>query len=313
MAGRIRIGTSGWVYPPWRGEFYPPELAHRRELEYLSRQVNSVEINGSFYSLQRPETYRDWYRRTPEGFLFAVKGSRFITHNKKLADATTALANFFASGVLRLEDKLGPFLWQLPEIVRFDAARTEGFLALLPRDTEEAAKLARKHDHRVKGRCSMVVDRRRRIRHAFEVRHESWLGDDFVRLARDYGVAIAFADSGKWPYVEELTAGFVYLRLHGSPRTYVSDYDDERLGAYAARLRAWMAGGEPSDARRITDRAIPRRASRDVYVYFDNDGRGRAPWNALTLAGRLGVEWPAGPVVDEDAAASGRLTTRGDA
>jgi uncharacterized protein YecE (DUF72 family) len=290
--GRAWVGISGWSYDGWIGDFYPEDLPKKRQLEYASRHFNSLEINGSFYSLQRPETYRDWYDRTPNGFLFAVKGSRFITHNKKLGNAETPLANFFASGVLRLEEKLGPFLWQVPENLRFDEGRVDGFLRLLPRDTEAASRLARKHDDRVKGRSSLKADRRRRLRHAVEVRHESWLCDEFVGLARRHGVAIAFADSGSWPYVEELTAGFVYLRLHGSPETYASNYGDARLDRYAERIRAWMGGGEPEDAERITDRRPPRRKTRDVYVYFDNDGRGRAPWNVLALAERLGIDWP---------------------
>lgn len=284
------VGISGWSYDRWHGDFYPQELPKKRQLEYAARAFNSIEINGSFYSLQRPETYGDWYERTPAGFLFAVKASRFITHNKKLSDAEIPMANFFASGVLRLEDKLGPFLWQLPENFGFDPERVESFFHLLPRDTEEAARLARKHDDRVKDRSSIKTDRRRRLRHAIEVRHESWLSGPFVRLARRHGVAIAFADSGSWPWVEELTAGFVYLRLHGSPRTYASDYGAARLDRYAERIRAWMKGSEPPDAERITELRPPRRKSRDVYVYFDNDGRGRAPWNARALAERLGID-----------------------
>jgi uncharacterized protein YecE (DUF72 family) len=288
---RAWVGISGWSYDGWHGDFYPQDLAKKRQLEYASRSFNSVEINGSFYSLQQPETYRDWHDRTPRGFLFAVKGSRFITHNKKLGEVVTPLANFFASGVLRLEEKLGPFLWQLPENLGFDADRVEPFFRLLPRDAEEAAKLARKHDDRVNGRCSMAVDRNRHLRHVIEVRHESWLCDEFVRLAQEHGVAIAFADSGSWPYVEELTSGFVYLRLHGSPRTYSSDYGPSRLDDYVERIHAWMEGREPDDPKRITHRPPPSRKTRDVYVYFDNDGRGRAPWNALTLAEKLGIEW----------------------
>ncbi|MFN2420605.1 MAG: DUF72 domain-containing protein [Gemmatimonadota bacterium] len=288
---RAWVGISGWSYDGWQGDFYPEDLAKKRQLEYASRRFNSLEINGSFYSLQRPETYRDWRERTPGGFLFAVKGSRFITHNKKLGDAVTPVANFFASGVLRLEEKLGPILWQVPGNLGFDAARVESFFGLLPRDTKGAAKLARRHDDRVKGQCSMAVDRNRRLRHAIEFRHESWLCEEFVRLAQEHGVAIAFADSGSWPYVEELTAGFVYLRLHGSPLTYSSDYGDARLADYATRIRAWIKGQEPDDPKRITDRPPPRRKTRDVYVYFDNDGRGRAPWNALALAQKLEIEW----------------------
>ncbi|MBW3660528.1 MAG: DUF72 domain-containing protein, partial [Gemmatimonadetes bacterium] len=288
--GQIRIGISGWTYDPWIGDFYPEELAKKRRLEYASRRLNSIEINGSFYSLQRPGTYRAWYERTPDDFLFAVKGSRFITHNKKLGDAETPLANFFASGVLRLEEKLGPILWQLPANLAFDEERAESFFELLPRNTEEMAALGRKHDDRVEGRSWTKTDGRRRVRHAVEFRHESWLCAEAVRTARRHGVAFAFADSGKWPYNEELTAGFVYLRLHGSPDTYRSNYGDARLDGYAEKIRSWADGGEPEDAERVTDRVPPRRKSRDVYVYFDNDAELHAPWYALGLAARVGSE-----------------------
>lgn len=203
----IRIGVSGWSYDHWRnGTFYPRELPRSRKLAYLARRFNSVEVNGSFYSLLSPSTYEKYRESTPDGFLFAVKGSRFITHSKKLKDVKTPLANFFASGVLRLEEKLGPFLWQFPEM-EWETERVGEFLELLPGDAEEASKLARKHDHRVSGRASMVVHRNRRIRHALEFRHERFLSEDVVRVCRDGGVALVFADSGDWPYTEEVTAG----------------------------------------------------------------------------------------------------------
>lgn len=285
--GKVRIGVSGWSYDEWQGDFYPEDLPSDRRLEHVAGRFDTVEVNGSFYALLDPATWRGWYEATPRGFTVAVKGSRFITHDKKLAGVETPLANFFASGVLRLEEKTGPILWQLPPNLGFDADRTERFFGLLPKDTEAAAELARGHDERVEDAWT-GVDANHRLRHAVEVRHETWLSAAFVRLARRAGVALVFADSGSWPYVEEPTAGFVYLRLHGSPETYASDYGDERLDRLAGRIRAWRDGGEPDDAVRITDRVPPRRKSRDIYVYFDNDARGRAPWNALALAERLG-------------------------
>lgn len=287
LMGKTFVGVSGWTYESWHGPFYPADLPKARELEYASRQFNSIEINGSFYGLLKPETYRRWYEQTPRGFVFSVKGSRFITHNKKLKDAKTPLANFFASGLLLLKEKLGPILWQLPENLRFDTDRVEGFLELLPRNTQDAARLARKHDQRVKGRSWFQADAQHHLRHAIEVRHESFLTPEFVRVARSHGVALVFADSGQWPYVEELTAGFVYLRLHGSPNTYASRYGDKRLDAWSERIRKWRTGSEPSDADRITDRKPPRRKSRDVYVYFDNDQNAHAPRDALGLAERV--------------------------
>jgi uncharacterized protein YecE (DUF72 family) len=218
--------------------------------------------------------------------VFAVKGSRFITHNLKLGNATTALANFFASGVLRLDRKLGPILWQLPRRLRFDRERVEAFFALLPRHMEAAAKLARLHDARVPEAWTKA-EGRRRIRYAIEPRHESFFGPEFASLARSAGIAIVFADSGDWPYTEELTAGFVYLRLHGSPHTYASRYSRDELERWAARIEAWREGGEPTNARRLTGRPAPQRTRRDVYVYFDNDHHAHAPANALELSERL--------------------------
>jgi uncharacterized protein YecE (DUF72 family) len=286
--GKAWVGVSGWSYASWKGPFYPADLPARRRLEYTAGHFNSVEINGSFYSLQRPESYRAWHAATPRDFRFAVKGSRFITHNKKLGSVRTALANFLASGILRLEHKLGPILWQLPRNVTFQPERVEAFFELLPRDTEAAAELAREHDHRVDGRSWTEARGRHRIRHAIEPRHESFFSPAFAALARRYGIAIAFADSGDWPYTEELTAGFVYLRLHGSPATYASRYSAADIDRWAERVRAWRAGDEPPDARRLSDRDPPRRTARDVYVYFDNDHHAYAPANAVELGEALG-------------------------
>lgn len=281
------VGVSGWSYHSWHESFYPDEVSKKAELSYASRKFNSLEINGSCYSLLSASTYRRWYEETPRRFLFAVKGSRFITHNKKLKDVTIPLANFFASGLLALDEKLGPVLWQLPATASFDEERLEGFLSALPRDTRGAARLARKHDDRVKGRAATKIEGNHRLRHALEVRHESFLDAAAVRVLRRHGVGLVFADSGSWPYVEELTAGFVYLRLHGSPQTYESRYSDRALDRFAERLLAWHSGGEPADPVRITGRRPPRRKSRDVYVYFDNDQRGHAPFDALRLVRKL--------------------------
>lgn len=285
---RLRIGISGWTYPPWRGVFYPEGLAQRRELEYTSRKVNSIEINGSFYSLQRPTSYKKWHDETPPRFLFAVKGGRFITHMKKLKDVERPLANFFASGVLRLEEKLGPILWQFPEMLRYDAERFERFLELLPKTTAAAAELARGHDERLTGRAWTETREDRPIRHAFEVRHDSYFTAEFADLLRRHGAALVFADTAqKWPYAEEVTADFVYLRLHGAEYLYASGYTDEQLDWWARRIAAWRAGGEPADARRLTAAEPPGREGRDVYVYFDNDAKVHAPFDAMRLAERL--------------------------
>src|SRR5690606_26602543 len=250
QAGRtkheIRVGISGWSYAGWRGVFYPEGLARRRELEYASRKVDSIEINGSFYSLQRPTSYRRWYEETPPGFVFAVKGSRYITHMKKLKGVERPLANFFASGVLRLGEKLGPILWQFPSNLRFDPARFEAFLSLLPKTTDEAATLARRHDARLKGRAWTHGDVKLPVRHAFEVRHESFLVPEFAALLRRHGAALVFADTARvWPYTEEVTADFIYARLHGAEHLYASGYTDAQLDWWAERIRVWHRGGEP--------------------------------------------------------------------
>src|SRR4029453_1998017 len=233
---QVRIGTSGWLYPGWRNTFYPPGLPQRAVLAYTAQQFNSVEVNGSFYSLQRPQTYRSWYEQSPREFVFALKGSRFITHNKKLIGGETALANFFASGLLLLKEKLGPIVWQLPTTARFDAGRLEAFFNVLPRDTTAAARLARRHDHRVAGRSAIPRIPRRRLRHAIEVRSERFFVPEMATLARRHGIAIVVSDAAGWPRVEELTAGFVYVRLHGAERTYASAYDDRALEPGGGRL-----------------------------------------------------------------------------
>ncbi|UNX55820.1 DUF72 domain-containing protein [Georgenia sp. TF02-10] len=269
MAG-VHIGISGWRYPPWRGVFYPRGLPQRRELEYVAGRLSTVEINGSFYSLQRPESYRAWYAQTPPGFVFAVKGGRFITHMKKLRDIETALANFFASGVLALADKLGPVLWQLPPVLAFDHDRLAAFLAQLPRTTLAAADVAAGHDQRVKEPAWTSTDADRPVRHAVEVRHESYRDPAFAELLRAHDVAVVVADTaGRWPVLEEPTTDLVYVRLHGDEELYTSGYTDAALDRWAQKIRAWHA------------------EDREVYVYFDNDVKVRAPFDALALAGRL--------------------------
>jgi uncharacterized protein YecE (DUF72 family) len=285
--GHIRIGLSGWLYPGWRGVFYPKGLRHKDELSYASRHVDTIEINGTFYSLQRPELFATWREATPEGFVFAVKGGRFITHMKRLKGVEPALANFFASGVLALHEKLGPFLWQLPPRFAFDEGRVEEFLSLLPRNTEAAAELARHHDHRVAGRALTFAHLRQTLRHAIEIRHPSFLDASFIRLLRRQNVALVFADAVDWPYAEDVTADFVYIRLHGSQELYASGYEDAALDNWAARIKNWAAGGQANEAKLIDPATAPRRAPLDVYVYFDNDAKVRAPVDAQALRQKL--------------------------
>ena len=287
IGGRVRIGISGWRYPPWRGVFYPAELTHKRELSYSASIFPSVEINGTFYSLQRPNNFAAWAAETPEDFVFAVKGSRFITHMKKLRNVGKPLANFLASGLLRLGPKLGPILWQFPPNFAFNPGVFEAFLKLLPRDTERAAALARRHDERVSGRASMKVDAQRRIRHAVEIRHASFVTPEFVQMLRAYDTALVCADTVAWPRLMDLTSDFIYCRLHGSEQLYVSGYDDAALDTWAARTAAWASGCEPADAERVIRADGPKLAARDVYVYFDNDVKVRAPFDAQGLIARV--------------------------
>lgn len=286
----VRIGISGWTYPPWRGAFFPEGWPQKRELEYAARQVNSIEINGSFYSLQRPQSYRTWYDATPADFVFSVKGGRFITHMRRLKDVATALANFFASGLLCLREKLGPILWQLPPSFRYDRERLVNFFALLPRDSVAAAKLSRKHDERMKGRAFTKADASRPLRHAIEVRNVSFETAEFVDLLRDYDIGLVVADTaGKWPFFQDVTSDFVYVRLHGDEELYVSGYTEEALASWARKVRAWSKGGTPARAKLVGSRIPSAKRGRDVFVYFDNDVKVRAPFDAMSLANRLGL------------------------
>jgi uncharacterized protein YecE (DUF72 family) len=290
MRPDVRIGISGWRYEPWRGVFYPKGLAQKNELRFASRMMRSVEINGSFYSLQRPSSYLCWRDETPDDFVFAVKGGRFITHNKKLRDCVQPLANFFASGPLALESKLGPILWQLPPQVPFDKQRLEDFFGILPRTTAAAVEVARLHDHRIKHGAYLDIEADRRIRYALEVRHETYDDPAFIKLLRKHDIALVVADTaGKYPYLEDVTSDFVYARLHGEKKLYVSGYDRESLDRWAARVEAWRDGGQLEDAVLAAPDLAPKpRKSRDVFVYFDNDVKVRAPFDAMNLAARLG-------------------------
>ena len=282
----LRIGVSGWNYPEWCGGFYPKGLVQKRELEYASRQMNSIEINGSFYSLQSPASYKKWAAATPDDFVFSLKGSKFITHNKKLKDVRTPLANFFASGVLELGAELGPILWQFPPWFKFDAETIREFLDLLPRNTAEAEKLSQENTIASSEKKSTKAIADVELRYAFEPRHESFFSPEFVELLRSRNAALTISDTGgKWPYAEDVTADFLYIRLHGET-LYMSDYSDKSLDKWARRIRSWQRGGEPRDAEKITARK-PAKSSRDVYVYFDNSINGHAPHDAVELAKRL--------------------------
>ena len=254
--------------------WYPEGLPQRRELEFCGQHFPTLELNGSFYSLQRPEYYEEWYRDTPPGLVFAVKGSRYITHVLRLTKIEKPLANFFASGILALADKLGPFLWQFPPMFIYRRERLARFFELLPRTMEDALRLARRRDARMHGRSRLAIDENRKLRHAVEIRHPSFMNDDFVSLLKDHDVGLVVADTaGKWPKMFHLTSDFVYVRLHGDVKIYTSGYTDRALASWARRIRAWAKDG------------------RDVYVYFDNDVKVKAPFDALNLMRMLGLEW----------------------
>jgi uncharacterized protein YecE (DUF72 family) len=284
--GRIRVGISGWTYAPWRGVFYPERLPHARELAYAAERFSTIEINGSFYSLQRPSSYARWAAATPDDFIFSVKGSRFITHMLRLRNVEQALANFFASGLLLLGPKLGPILWQFSPNFSFDAPLLENFFQLLPQTTMQAAQLGRSHDSRVEGRAHTETDEDRPLRHAIEIRHDSFLSEEFIQLLRQYRIALVCADTVSWPRLVDATTDFVYCRLHGSRELYASGYGAKAVATWADRMVAWASGNPPAGPRISTFSPAEARPH-DVYVYFDNDAKVRAPADALSLERRL--------------------------
>ncbi|PJJ65170.1 DUF72 domain-containing protein [Compostimonas suwonensis] len=268
-----RVGISGWRYAPWRGgAFYPKGLPQRLELEYASERLDSIEVNGTFYGLQRPSSFETWRDTAPPDFVFSVKGSRYISHILGLRDARTALANFFAQGLLALGEKLGPVLWQLPERHAFDPGELEAFLRELPKTTGEASALAHRHDTTLNGRSWLRTDHDRPLRHALEVRNLGFDVPQFFDILSENGVSAVMADTaGRWPSFTTTTADFVYVRLHGSTELYASGYGDDELDHWARRIRGWLSTGK------------------DVYVYFDNDMKVRSPVDAMALRERLGA------------------------
>jgi uncharacterized protein YecE (DUF72 family) len=264
-----RVGTSGWNYPHWRERFYPPGVPTKSWLAFLAERLSTVEVNGTFYSLTRPAACDAWRSSVPPDFLFAVKGSRYITHMLKLRDFRAPLANFFASGILRLGAQLGPVLWQLPPQLPFDRVRADAFLSALPVDLRGAERWARRHDRRTTGRAALTVPdgRDARLFHALEVRHASWLSDEALRLLERRGIALVAADTaGRHPRsLERTSRDLAYVRLHGARRLYEGHYTDRELADWAGHCAEWAAEG----AR--------------VFVYFDNDRDAAAVHDALRL------------------------------
>jgi uncharacterized protein YecE (DUF72 family) len=295
--GQVFIGTSGWIYRHWRGVFYPPGLPQRLELSHLASQLRSVEVNGTFYSLTRPSACEAWRKLVPPDFLFAIKGSRYITHMLKLARFEAPLGNFFAQGILRLGQQLGPILWQLPPMLKFDRDRARRFFEALPRTVAEAERWARRHDARTTGRAALTAPDGRTgpLRYALEPRHPSWFEEGALAELQAQDVALVAADTaGRHPFSLARTAGFAYLRLHGSTELYASRYRDDELATWAERVRRLRDGGA------------------DVHVYFDNDAQAHAPRDAARLAALVDrgvdrVETQAAPPPESHRGRSGTL------
>jgi uncharacterized protein YecE (DUF72 family) len=265
-----RIGVSGWVYAPWRGVFYPKGLRQADELPYAASHLTSIEVNGSFYSLQRPANWIRWRDATPDGFVFSVKGPRFITHMKRLRDIDLPLANFLASGVLALGPKLGPMLWQLPANFTYDEEVVEAFLERLPRTTGDALVIAQNREARMEGREHLATDQSRPLRHAIEPRSASFDTAAFREQLERHDIAAVLGDNeGRWPRLDWTTTDFAYARLHGDEVLYTSGYDEPALARWETWTRAHLEAG------------------RDTFIYFDNDAKVRAPVDAIALIRRL--------------------------
>lgn len=268
--GRVRVGIAGWVYEPWRGEFYPKGMRQADELAYASARLSSIEINSSFYALQKPASWIRWRDGTPDDFLFAVKAPRYITHIKRVRDVDEPIANFLASGLLALGPKLGPILWQLPPNLAYDRDTVESFLELLPHTTTAAVEVASRRDAAMTGKDYVETDAERPLRHAIEPRSHSFDTPAFAEQLTRHGVAAVLGDSaGRWPVLDWVTTDFAYARLHGDTELYTSGYDEAGLAKWEAWTRNHLAGG------------------RDVHVYFDNDLKVRSPRDAMALLARL--------------------------
>ena len=285
LRGDVRIGVSGWSYEAWRGTFFPPRLPRARRLSYAAARFRTIEINGTFYGLLKPDDFAKFHDETPADFVFAVKAPRFLTHLLRVRALGPAFSNFLASGVLRLGRKWGPLLWQFPARQRFEADVRRQFFETLPRDSDQAAWMARRHDHRIaKGTWTRKLADTR-LRHAIEIRNTSFCVPAFIELLRDFEVALVVADAVEWPLLFDVSSDFVYCRLHGSEELYASGYEDDALDVWARRVAAWAGGREPVGVKRLAAR--PQRAPRDVFVFFDTDAKVRAPADALQLVEKI--------------------------
>jgi uncharacterized protein YecE (DUF72 family) len=258
----------------------------KKELEYASRQVSSIEINGTFYSLQKPESFQRWHDETPDDFVFAVKAPQYMTHIRRMKDVAEPLANFMASGLFCLGSKLGPILWQFPPNMTLKDDRFEKFLKLLPFDRAAASEVASRHSDKVEGRSQTEFKGKGPVRHAFEFRHKSFVHPDFISMLREYGVAVVFAHSGeKSPYLEDVTADFIYIRMHG--QEFKKGHPPKVLDWLSTRLETWARGDQPEDAELAHADAKIKSQARNAYVYFDTEAKDYAPKDALALLKRI--------------------------
>ena len=262
-SGHIYIGIGGWTFAPWRGVFYPEKLTQAKELEYAASKLTSIEINGTYYGSQKPESFRKWAREVPDGFVFSLKGPRFATNRRVLAEAGDSVKRFYDSGVLELGDRLGPVLWQFAPTKKFDEADFGKFLELLPRKLEG-----------------------RQLRHVVEVRHDSFAVPDFIALLRQFETPVVYAEHGKYPAISDITGDFVYARLQKGNDELKTCYPPKQLDAWARRLQVWAAGGEPDDLPRA-DATSAKKVPRDVFAYVIHEGKVRAPSGAMELIERV--------------------------
>jgi len=263
-SGIIRAGIGGWTFEPWRGVFYPKGLDQSRELAFASAHLPTIEINGTFYRTQTPKTFAKWARETPDGFVFSLKGLRYVTNRRVLAEAGDSIKRFLDSGPLELGSRLGPFLWQFPPTKKFDEADFGAFLDLLPREIGGQA-----------------------LRHAVEVRHDSFCTPAFITLLRRFGVAVVLAEHDSYPALADVTSDFVYARLQKGKDTVKTGYAPKALDQWSERVQSWAAGGEPKDLARVDTKTSAKKMPRDVFVYFIHEGKVRAPAAAMALMERV--------------------------
>ncbi len=263
VAKHIHVGIGGWTFAPWRGVFYPEGLPHTKELSYAASHLTSIEINGTFYRTQTPATFRKWASEVPQGFIFSVKGPRYVTHRGELRDAGESIQRFLNSGVLELGDHLGPLLWQFPPFKKFDEADFRAFLELLPKEFDGF-----------------------RLRHVVEVRHASFCVPQFVRLLREFDTPVAFSEHDTYPAIADVAGDFLYLRLQKGDDSVPTAYPMDAIADWAERLRGWMAGHAPTDLPHVEAKPAKTKP-RDIFVYFIHEGKVRAPAAAMALIEKL--------------------------